>query len=250
VTASLKGRPVAVPLFAAGRAGGYAEFVTIDAGSLVPLPDGLAFEDAAALMVQGLTALYLIRQCPPRGKAVLITAAVGGVGSLLVQLAKRAGASLVIAAASSRAKLDLAASLGVDICIDYSDASWASRVREVIGGAGADIIYEFVGGAVTETGLEPLAPSGEIVFGALNRFGVGRPELEAMFAKNQSLRGFALLPLLVRVDLARDLADLFDRAVRGELRVIQGGRYRLDQVAEARRVLGSRVTTGKLVLAP
>lgn len=137
MTASLKGRPVAVPLFAAGRAGGYAEFVTIDAGSLVPLPDGLAFEDAAALMVQGLTALYLIRQCPPRGKAVLITAAAGGVGSLLVQLAKRAGASLVIAAASSRAKLDLAASLGADICIDYSDASWASRVREVIGGAQA-----------------------------------------------------------------------------------------------------------------
>src|SRR5262245_15456715 len=99
------GARVAAPLFAAGTFfGGYAEYVLIDAGFLTPLPDALSFEDATALMVQGLTALYLTRQIPPQGKTVFVSAAAGGVGTLLVQLAKRAGAKTVIAAGSTAQK--------------------------------------------------------------------------------------------------------------------------------------------------
>jgi NADPH2:quinone reductase len=96
------GARVAVPLFATGAVvGGYVDYVVVDAGLAVPLPDGLSFEVAIALMIQGLTALYLTRQISPKGKIVLINAAAGGVGSLLVQLAKRAGAKTVIAAAAA-----------------------------------------------------------------------------------------------------------------------------------------------------
>lgn len=105
---SLIGTRVAVPLFAIGRgSGGYAEFVAVDGGAVVQLPDAVSFEAAAALMVQGLTALHLLRRSPVKGKIVLVNAAAGGVGSLLVQLARRDAASLVIAAASSNEKRGL-----------------------------------------------------------------------------------------------------------------------------------------------
>ncbi|TCR71765.1 alcohol dehydrogenase-like protein [Rhizobium sp. BK376] len=112
---SLLGMRVAVPLFATGTAaGGYAEFVATNAASVVPLPDEPSFEDATALMVQGLTALHLTRRAYPDGKSVLVNAASGGVGSLLVQLARHAGARSVIAGASSEEKLAIARSLGAD----------------------------------------------------------------------------------------------------------------------------------------
>jgi NADPH2:quinone reductase len=118
VAASLLGARVAVPMFAVGRgSGGYAERLAIDAASVVPIPDELSFEDATALMVQGLTALHLVRQSPPVGKTVLVNAAAGGVGSLLVQLAKRAGAKLIVATASTNEKLDFARSI------------WCARAR-------------------------------------------------------------------------------------------------------------------------
>ncbi|OFX22295.1 MAG: hypothetical protein A2V77_18710 [Anaeromyxobacter sp. RBG_16_69_14] len=124
------GERVAVPLFASGAFfGGYADHVVVDAGLAVPLPDALSFEDATALMVQGLTALHLTKQAPPQGKTVLVTAAAGGVGTFLVQLAKRAGARTVIAAASTADKLDRARSLGADVGVDYTRPSWVESLR-------------------------------------------------------------------------------------------------------------------------
>ncbi|MGK9168057.1 zinc-binding dehydrogenase [Inquilinus limosus] len=248
---ALIGARVAVPMFATGRPfGGYADYVVVDAASTVPLPKGLSFEDAAALLVQGLSALHLVRRSPPRGRTVLVTAAAGGVGSLLLQLARRAGAEQVIAAAGGRAKLDVARSLGADLGVDYGEPGWAARVRDASGGTGADIVYDTVGGAVTRACLEALAPRGELVFGALGRFELGAAELEGMILQNQSLKGFALLPLLTPEGLRTDLAGLFDLAATGALKVIQGGRYRLDQAAEAHRALESRRSTGKVVLIP
>ncbi|RJG42902.1 zinc-binding dehydrogenase [Mesorhizobium sp. DCY119] len=245
------GARVAVPMFAIGRgSGGYAEYVAVDAASVVRLPDNLSFEDAAALMIQGLTALHLIRQSPPKDKTVLVNAAAGGVGSLLVQLATRAGAKCVIAAASTQEKRDLARSLGADIPIDYTASDWAGRVRDATGGIGADIVYEFVGGALTRASLEALAPCGEIVFGALGRFDLDAADLEGMFNKNQSLRGFALLPLLTPANLKSDLAELFEEAASGRLKVLQGVSYPLDQAAEAHKAIEERRTTGKVVLIP
>jgi NADPH2:quinone reductase len=244
------GSRVAVPLFAIGRSGGYSEYVVADAASVVPLPDDLSFEDATALMVQGLTALHLVRQSPPNAKAVLVNAAAGGVGSLLVQLARDSGARLVIAAAGSDEKRELALALGADSAVDYSSPDWVERVREATGGRGADIIYEFIGGSFTKACLDALAPGGELVFGALGRFRLDQAAMDGLFAQNQSVKGFALLPLLTPDTLKTDLGWLFDEAAHGRLKVIQGGRYLLDRAADAHRAVERRETVGKVVLIP
>jgi NADPH:quinone reductase len=254
VTAPKVGARVAVPLFATGSVvGGYADHVVVEAGLLVPLPDALAFETAMALMIQGLTALYLVKQISPKGKVVLVNAAAGGVGSLLVQLAKRAGAKTVIAAASSLTKLDFVRSLGADAGVDYTKPDWVEQVRRLSCGAGPDIIYESAGGDVTKGCLEALAPLGALViYGALNiqSFHFGVPELLGVIFKNQSLTGFALPTLLTPERLNSGLTELFDLAVRGELKVTIGGTYPLERAADAHRALEGRGTTGKLVLAP
>lgn len=247
----LLGSRVAAPLFVSERPfGGHAEYVTIDAGLAVPVPDTLSFEKATALMVQGLTALHLLRQSPPANKTVLIPAAAGGVGSLLVQLARGQGARRIVALAGGRMKLDPALSSGADVAIDSSRAEWAAQIREVNGGAGVDIIYDTVGGPMTAEALPALAPGGELVFAALGRFALSAADVEAMIGQNQSLRGFALLPLLSPAVLRAGLAELFELAANGRLRVAIGGRFPLDRGGEAHRLLEERRSTGKVVLAP
>jgi NADPH2:quinone reductase len=251
VDAALNAARVAVPMFAIGRpAGGYAEYLAVDAASVVKLPEGLSFEHAVALLVQGLTALHLVRRSPPRGRTVLVTAAAGGVGSLLLQLARRAGAERIIAVAGGREKLDTARSLGADLGVDYREPGWVARVRDATGGLGADIVYDTVGGAITKACLDALAPAGELVFGALGRFELKPAELEGMLFRNQSLKGFALLPLLTPEGLRADLTELFGLAAAGSLIVKVGGRYRLGQAVEAHRALEDRKSIGKIVLVP
>ncbi|WP_454850238.1 quinone oxidoreductase family protein [Rhizobium binxianense] len=247
---ALLGARVAVPLFMAGRSGGYAEFVTVDAASVVHLPDTISCEDAAALMVQGLTALHLVRRSPPKGKIVLVDAAAGGVGSLLLQLAKSNGAAMVIAAAGSAEKRALTLSLGADLAIDYTEAGWQEALRTRVSGRGADIIYEMVGGEVAKASLDALAPCGELVFAAMGRFSLERADIEAMLGRNQSLKGFSLLPLLSGEGVRRDLAGLFDLAAAGALTIIQGGRFSLHQAAQAHRAVEERRVSGKVVLVP
>jgi len=245
------GQRVAAPLFASNSLGAYAEFVVIDAGLAVPLPDTISFDQAVALMIQGLTALYLTRQAPPKGKTVLINAAAGGVGSLLMQLAKGAGARTVIAGASSAEKLDFACSLGADVGVNYTAPNWTEELRRVTGGHGPDIIYESVGHEVTTASLAALAPLGQIViYGALNiqNFQLGVPELLGLIFNNQSLTSFAFAPLLGPEGLRSGLSELFDLVTKGDLVVTIGGRYPLAQVSEAHRALEGRGTTGKLVL--
>ncbi len=246
------GTRVAAPMFAAGAwFGGYAEQVAIDASCVVPLPDRLSFAAANALMVQGLTALHLTRQAPPKGKTVLVNAAAGGVGSLLVQLARRAGASTILAAASTQEKIDRALALGADAGLNYTEKGWIERARAATDGRGPDIIYESAGGDVTTASLQALAPQGRIViFGALNiqRFALGVPDLLGLIFKNQSLGGFALAPLLTVETLQSGLRELFGLASEGTLEVTPGGSYPLERAAEAHHALESRGTTGKVVL--
>jgi NADPH:quinone reductase len=248
------GARVAVPLFASGASvGGYADHVVVEAGLIVPLPAALSFEAAVALMIQGLTALYLPRQISPKGKTVLVNAAAGGVGSLLVQLAKRAGARTVIAAASTAKKLDFARSLGADAGVDYTRPDWVDAVRAASDGAGPEIIYESAGGDITKGCLAALAPGGELViYGALNiqGFEFGVPQLIGIIFKNQSLTGFALPSLLTPEGLKEGLAELFDLAVRGELKATIGATYPLERADDAHRALEGRATTAKVVLVP
>ncbi|PRH86141.1 NADPH:quinone oxidoreductase [Labrys okinawensis] len=244
------GTRVAAPLFAMGRAGGYADYVTAEAAALVPLPDGLSFEAGAALMVQGLTALHLLRRSPPQGKSILVNAAAGGVGSLLVQLARSAGARQVIAAGGSPEKLDLARFLGADAAVDYRSTGWVDQVLAATAGAGVDIAYDLVGGPQTAACLGALAPAGELVCAAMGRFELGKREIEALLGRNQSLKGFALLPLLTPGTLYADLGDLFVQAAAGALKVVIGGRFPLARAAEAHESLQSRRNVGKVVLVP
>jgi NADPH2:quinone reductase len=248
---SLIGTRVAVPLFAIGRgSGGYAEFAAVDGGAVVPLPDAVSFEAAAALMVQGLTALHLLRRSPVKGKIVLVNAAAGGVGSLLLQLARRDAAKMVIAAASSDEKRALSLSLGADHAADYTAPGWQEDVKRLTGGLGVDIIYETVGGAVSKAALDVLAPCGELVLAAMGRFGLEAADVEHMLDDNQSIKGFSLLPLLTPEGVREDLAALFELAAAGALTVTDGGRFPLHQAAEAHRAIEGRRAVGKVVLVP
>jgi NADPH:quinone reductase len=251
VDPDLLGKRVAIPMFAIGRySGGYAQYIAVKAADVVPLPDGVAFEEATALVVQGLSALLLLREASPKNKTIAVTAAAGGVGSLLIQLAKRAGAKSIIALTSTSEKLRLAESLGADFALDYRSSSWVEQAKEHTGGAGPDIIYDSVGGPLTRTLLTALAPSGQLVFAALSRCQLAAQDLEKMFHQNQSIRGFALLPLLNAATLKEDLSSLFNLAQSGNLKVLIGGRYPLANAAGAHRALENRLTTGKVVLIP
>ena len=181
---------------------------------------------------------------------MLVPAASGGVGSLLVQLARLKGARQVIATAGGTAKLDLSLSRGADAAVDYTNLDWPARVRDVTDGKGVDIIYDTVGGALTAASLQALAPGGEMVFAALGRYALAASDLEAMIGRNQSLRGFALLPLLSPDALRASLSELFQMAASGRLQVAIGGRFPLDQAGEAHRLLEERRSTGKVVLVP
>lgn len=241
------GQRVAVPMFAAGAFfGGYAEYTVIDAAWAVPLPDAVSFDVAVALMVQGLTALHLVRRTAPAGKTVLISAAAGGVGSLLIQLARRESANRIIAAASTPTKRSLALSLGADAAVDYTQAGWQEDCTP-------DVVYESVGGDITMQALGALAPGGNIViFGALNiqQFQLGVPDLLGLIFKNQSVTGFALVPLLTPENTKADLGALFRLVAAGELMVKIGGTYALADAAKAHRAIETRGTTGKIVLHP
>jgi NADPH:quinone reductase len=251
VTAPSLGERVAAPLFATDRpSGGYADYVSIEASWAVPVPDRVSAPTAAALMVQGLSALHLIRRAPPKGKSVLVTAAAGGLGSLIVQRAKSAGASSVFALASSPEKLALAKALGADEGIDYTRSGWPDEVRRMTEATGADIIYDLVGGPASSACLQALAEDGELVFAALGRFDLDAADLRRMIAKNQSIKGFALLPLLTHTSLKADLTHVFELAQSGELKVLAGEAFPLERAAEAHYALESRRTTGKVILTP
>lgn len=223
--------------------GGYAEYAVADAAVTVPLPDGLTFDAAAALLVQGLTALYLTREIDPAGRDVLVTAAGGGVGSLLIQLARLGGARRIAAAASSAAKREHATALGADEAIPYDAVDRLSP----------DLIYDSVGGDVLPRCLAALAFKGALVlYGALNlsAFELGIGELKRMVFSNQSLRGFAFGSLIERDRMRADLAHLFDLTIAGALRVSLGARLPLAEAADAHRALADRQAIGKLLLLP
>lgn len=254
VTSISVGDRVAAALYVAGvQSGGYAEQVAVRADVVVRLPDEIAFPAATALQVQGLTALHLLRSHPAAGKNVLISAAAGGVGSLLVQLAKRSGAKRVIAMASSADKLALARELGADAGIDYTQADWPDQVRAATDGVGSDLIFDASGGDIPARCLALLAPFGRLVLYGPLSLADFRPDVEALktlIFGNRTVAGFSLLPHLAPERLAGELGELFRLAISGELRLLPGESFPLAQASAAHAALESRRTAGKLVLVP
>ena len=233
--------------------GGYADFAVGSARNLIPLPENLGFDDAAAIPLQGLTAYHIIKTSGALkvGESVLVHAAAGGVGTLAVQMAKLLGAGTVIATASSQEKLDLARSLGADVGIDYTSEDWPEKVREATDGAGADVILEMVGGDFPEKNLTCLATFGRmVVFGAASgERGTVAPE--ALMTRCQSVVGFWLVPVTGRPDLfVPSLQEVLGWISSGDLKLTIGARYPLERSADAHADLEGRRTTGKIVLNP
>ncbi|MFD6565778.1 zinc-binding dehydrogenase [Micromonospora profundi] len=225
---------------------GYAERVVADVAEIMPVPDGLATEAAAALVHDGVTALRLDRLGrPEKDEWVLVSAAAGGAGSLLVQLAVDAGAR-VVAAASSDVKLTLARELGAEVGIDYTRPDWIHRVREVTGG-GAALVYDGAGGPLGTAALEAVADGGRFVtYGTADGFAAPDPESAA----RRSIR--VLTPLLDGPPdqaTVRELLGLaLERAAQGRLRPAIGATYPLERAEDAHRALAERATVGKSLL--
>ncbi|MFA3877939.1 zinc-binding dehydrogenase [Streptomyces sp. MMCC 100] len=225
---------------------GYAEQVVAGEEEIMPVPDGLAAVTAAALVHDGVTALNLHRLgAPRRGEWVLVSAAAGGAGTLLVQLAVEAGAR-VVAAASSDAKRDLARDLGAEAVVDYTRADWTERVREATGG-GAALVYDGAGGALGTAAVNALADGGRFVtYGTADGFAA--PDRES--AARRGIR--LLMPLMdgpPDQETVRELLGLaLERAAKGSLRPAIGATYPLEQAAEAHRGLAARTTVGKSLL--
>jgi NADPH:quinone reductase len=234
-----------------GVQGTYAERVAAARDRLVPVPDGVALEVAAAGLLQGMTAHFLASHSYPigRGDWVVVHAAAGGVGSLLTQLAKRRGGR-VIATASTEEKAAVAREAGADEVIGY--AGFAERAREIAGGEGVAAVYDGVGKATFLEGLEALRPTGRmILYGSAS--GQPDPIDVAMLARAGSL--YVQRPTLATYTRTPELlceraGELFELIEEGKLRVRIGARYPLADARRALEDLEARKTTGKLLLIP
>jgi len=233
--------------------GGYAEYAVAPSALTFPIPDGVSDEMALALVLQGLTAWHLYRTCGrvASGESVVVHAAAGGVGSLAVQLGRPLGAGRVIATASTAEKRDLALELGADVAVDGAAEGLTERLVEANLGRPVDVVFEMAGGAVFDASLAALAP-----FGRLVTYGIASGENNtvrsgSLMRRSRAVVGFWFAHCLGRPAMVDDaLADLFARVARGELRVVTGPAYPLDQAAQAQTDLAARRTTGKVTLDP
>ncbi len=234
----------------AGASGSYAEIVTVPASRLVPIPEGVSARDAAAAMLQGMTAHYLAHSTRPlrAGDSCLVHAAAGGVGLLLCQMAAAAGAR-VFGTVSTAEKTELARAARAE-AIDYTSADFAAEVRRLTGGRGVDVVYDSVGKTTWQQSLESLAPRGMLVL-----FGQSSGSVPAFDPQLLSQKGslFLTRPTLGHYTATR--AELLARA--GEvLGAVRAGRLKLriereiplEDAALAHRLLESRSTKGKLLL--
>jgi NADPH2:quinone reductase len=233
--------------------GSYAEYAAVPAERLVIVPGGIDLKIAAAVMLQGMTAHYLVHSTYPlrRGETAIVHAAAGGVGLLLVQLAKSIGAR-VIGTAGSQEKAQLARDAGADEVIVYTESDFETEAKRMLGGSGADVIYDGVGKSTFDADLNLLRPRGTLaLFGAAS--GAVPPFDPIKLAQKGSL--FLTRPSLQhyiakREELERRAGDLFAMIGAGKLKVRVYREYALAEAAQAQRDLEGRKTTGKLLLIP
>jgi NADPH2:quinone reductase len=233
--------------------GAYAEHALAPAEGLVPLQDRVSSRQAAAALLQGMTAQYLSTSTYPlkRGDTCLVHAAAGGVGLLLCQMAKRRGAR-VIGTVSTEEKAGLARSLGADEVILYTQTDFESETKRLTGGAGVNVVYDSVGRTTFVKGLDALVRRGMMVL-----YGQSSGPVDPINPQVLNQKGSIYLtrPSLVHYTATR--AELLERAgevlgslADGSLQVHIGREFPLTQAMEAHRELESRRTTGKLLLIP
>ncbi|WP_108398946.1 quinone oxidoreductase family protein [Devosia submarina] len=236
-----------------GQIGAYATERLAAAERMVPIPKGIDDQTAAAIMLKGLTAYYLLRKTWPlaKGETILWHAAAGGVGQIATQWAKALGAT-VIATAGSAEKLELARAQGCDHVINYRTEDFAARVKEITGGKGVDVVYDGVGKATFEGSLDCLRPRGLMAsFG--NASGVvSIPDITVLSRKGSLYvtRPTTLHYLSTREALLEGAQELFAAITNGSIKVNIGKTFPLSQAADAHRALEGRETTGSVVLLP
>jgi len=223
--------------------GGYAEYVKVPEANLLPMPEGMSFEAAAAFPLAFLTAWNMLVNLArvQRGEDVLVMGAGSGVGSAAIQIAKLFGAR-VLAAASSDDKLDRARAFGADEGINYAAQDLVAEVRRVTAKRGVDVIFEHVGGPFFETLIPLLAPGGRLVTCGATAGHLARTDIRYLFTREISILGAHMGP---KADVVRILAEI----ARGALRPIVDRVFPLKEAAEAHRILENRKVFGKLVLA-
>jgi NADPH2:quinone reductase len=227
--------------------GGYAQRVSVPAEATISVPSAMAMSDAVALLADGRTAVALIDRAGIRpGDTVLVEAAAGGVGSLLVQLAKRAGAR-VIAAAGGERKLAVARRLGADIAVDYRVESWTEEARSAIGDSAVDVVFDGVGGDIGRDAFHLLGRGGRLC-----AFGMAAGSFAAISEAQLSRRGVTR-PRGAAGDARANgalTARALSSAARGELHAVIGQKVPLADAADAHRAIEARATIGKTLLVP
>ena len=231
--------------------GSYAEYAAVPASRLVKIPDELDFEQAASAMLQGMTAHYLVHSSYPlkKGETALIHAAAGGVGLLLVQMAKKIGAR-VIATAGTHEKAQLARDAGADECIVYTEADFETETRRL--SDGVHVVYDGVGKATFDKDLNVLRPRGYLVLfggssGAVPPFDLIKlSQKGSLFITRPTLAHYTA----TREELEWRANDVLQSIARGELKLRIHKVYPLAEAAQAHRDLEGRKTSGKLLLKP
>jgi NADPH:quinone reductase len=233
--------------------GSYAEYAAVPAERLVQVPDKISDQQAAAAMLQGMTAHYLINTTYPlkKGETALIHAAAGGVGLLLVQMAKNIGAR-VIGTAGSEEKAKLARDAGADEVIIYTNQDFDAETKRLTENKGVHVVYDGVGKSTFEKGLNVLRPRGYMVLfggasGAVSPFDpIALSQKGSLFVTRPSLVHY----IATRQELEHRSSDVFNMIVAGKLKLRVGHVYKLEEVQQAHRDLEGRKTTGKILLVP
>jgi len=236
-----------------GTLGSYAEYAAVPADRLVRIPQGVSEREAAAAMLQGMTAHYLSHDTYPlkRGETALVHAAAGGVGLLLVQMAHNIGAR-VIGTVSTEEKAKLAREAGADDVILYTQADFETETKRLTGGKGVDVVYDSVGKATFDQGLNVLRPRGYMVLYGGSSGAVPPLDLVVLSQKGSL---FVTRPSLVNYIATRDelqarASAVFGMIAEGKLKLRIEHIYALADAPQAHRDLEGRKTTGKLLLLP
>jgi len=236
-----------------GVIGSYAEYAAVPADRLVHVPDKITDQQAAAAMLQGMTAHYLVNSTYPlkKGETALIHAAAGGVGLLLVQMTKNIGAR-AIGTVGTEEKAKLAREAGADEVILYTQKDFEAETKRLTENKGVHVVYDGVGKSTFEKGLNVLRPRGYMVLfggasGAVPPFDpIALSQKGSLFLTRPSLLHY----IATRQELEQRSSDVFSAVAAGKLKLRIGHVYKLEEVQQAHRDLEGRKTTGKILLVP
>lgn len=227
-----------------GSQGGFAEYIRVPASSIVPLPQGVDFVDAAAVGLSTITAWHMLTKRAPimPGQDVLVQAAGSGVGSAAIQIAKLQGAH-VITTVGSDEKIEHARKLGADEVINYNTQDFAQEIRRITNKRGVDVVVEHIGEQTWEKSAACLARMGRLVTCGATSGDLGKTNLWVLFAKEISFIGSY-------GGTRQDLADVLKLVARGQLKPVVHGTFSLEQVGTAQQLMEQRKQFGKLIVTP